>query len=68
MSKREGWICPKCGRVLSPDVNTCDCNEEYKLIPPYTPMPYLPPVYPRPYYPDWMRRPGQAIGMFQCLR
>jgi uncharacterized OB-fold protein len=21
-----GWICPKCGKVLSPDIKTCNCN------------------------------------------
>lgn len=25
MGNREGWICPKCKRVNSPDVKTCDC-------------------------------------------
>ena len=59
-NKNEGWICPKCGRVLSPYIITCDCEQE-KLAP-CVPMPYVPPIYPpksQPYryYPDWTYRP-----------
>lgn len=24
---RTGWVCPKCGRVLSPDTGVCPCSE-----------------------------------------
>lgn len=24
---REGWICPKCKKIKSPDVKSCDCNK-----------------------------------------
>ena len=25
-----GWICPRCGKVLAPDVKECDCRPEPK--------------------------------------
>ena len=25
---KEGWICPKCGRVLAPWVPECPCHKE----------------------------------------
>ena len=25
-----GWICPRCGKVLAPDVEECTCNPEPK--------------------------------------
>lgn len=27
---KEGWICPKCGKVLAPWVPACDCYKQYK--------------------------------------
>ena len=27
---RTGWVCPKCGRVLSPDTTACPCSEPGK--------------------------------------
>lgn len=25
---RQGWICPRCGKVWSPDVKNCDCQSD----------------------------------------
>lgn len=25
---RQGWVCPKCGRCLSPDTTICPCYSE----------------------------------------
>lgn len=27
---KEGWVCPKCGRVLSPNTPECPCYYERK--------------------------------------
>lgn len=41
-----GWICPKCGAVHAPHINTCLCTKQ----PFYNPFYYEPdynPLYPR---------------------
>ena len=25
-----GWICPRCGKVLAPDIKECTCKPEFK--------------------------------------
>jgi uncharacterized OB-fold protein len=45
----QGWVCPKCGRVLSPFTSECPChnlNQQYVPMIPYTPIWYV------PYYPQ----------------
>lgn len=27
---KEGWICPKCGKVLAPFIPQCDCYKQYR--------------------------------------
>lgn len=57
---RQGWICPKCNKSLSPDIKECDCapSNGYTYIPyaiPYTPYipgnPFQPTIPYIPYYP-----------------
>lgn len=26
-----GWICPKCGRTLSPNTAVCPCNDKWEV-------------------------------------
>lgn len=33
---REGWQCPRCGRIWSPDVERCDCIENNLMPLPMT--------------------------------
>ena len=43
MSNNTGWICPKCGKVYSPNINEClDCNNRQTLpiTNPYPSSPY----------------------------
>lgn len=39
-----GWICPICGRGISPNQSVCPCRGDYK----YIPVPIYPsyPIYP----------------------
>lgn len=60
---KEGWICPKCGKVLAPWVSECDCyrqqtNSQYPDTQQLNTLReiYVNPVYePAPYWtnPDW---------------
>lgn len=34
---RTGWLCPKCGRGISPDHQSCDHGEPSKAVP-YLPL------------------------------
>lgn len=50
---KEGWICPKCGKVLAPWIPECDC---YKQLVNPTHKNTQPNVYePAPYWtnPEW---------------
>jgi len=31
--KREGWVCPNCGMVNSPDVEQCPCTKTEQKTP-----------------------------------
>jgi hypothetical protein len=49
---RQGWICPKCNKSLSPDVKECDCAPSgYTYIPCVPWNPYAPTNPSIPYYP-----------------
>ena len=26
-----GWVCPKCGRVLSPNMSICPCSDKWEV-------------------------------------
>lgn len=64
---REGWKCPQCGKIMSPDVTEHSCgslaNPNRDIIP-----------YPLPKVPHWSQpgtpRPGCAAcsyGLGACL-
>lgn len=50
-----GWICPVCGRGLSPQTMACPCKDIAELFSPYQ-IPY-PKIYTTSYkykcYSDW---------------
>lgn len=31
LDKKEGWICPVCGRGVAPWVNMCPCQSDWKI-------------------------------------
>jgi len=41
---RQGWICSRCNKSLSPDVKECDCSQSQGCYPyvPYVPNPWIP--------------------------
>ena len=57
-----GWVCPKCGKVLAPWKDYCDCYLNTPYIPPNTSTPT--PFNPTPY---WAKTPevGDAPGWWQ---
>lgn len=44
-----GWVCPKCGRALSPNTSACPCSNNL----PYPVWPQFPWYQPYPYYPTY---------------
>lgn len=54
---KEGWICPKCGKVLAPWIPECDCYKRHPLDSnPVYPNNKGYPIYePAPYWtnPEW---------------
>ena len=48
----KGWLCPACGKGLSPYVAVCPCKAGTQIptiIPTFAPQPYYVPFY----YPQW---------------
>ena len=67
IKKNYGWICPKCGRVHAPHINTCPCSEhkDYWTQPIYPNYPndyWIYPNYPNDYwiYPNDYLAPGTS--------
>ena len=47
--QHHGWVCPKCGKVWAPWVDSCHCGQCNTQYPLYPPHPLYPPFWP-PYY------------------
>ena len=66
IKKNYGWICPECGRVNAPHIDTCPCSEHKDYwnqpIYPNYPNDYLTPGTPSD-YPEIKTTPS-AIGPF----
>lgn len=49
-----GWVCPRCGKVHSPFVPSCDCVDKTKqdnvITPPQLPYDTIPLYYQVPYW------------------
>lgn len=44
---QQGWVCPKCGRVLSPNTPSCPCSEPSAT---YISTDYTIPKFPEDYW------------------
>lgn len=55
---REGWLCPRCGKVNAPFISSCDCkpNKESNLY----------DTNNRTGYPDWMPQFQQNPVNAEC--
>lgn len=51
----QGWLCPRCGKILAPWVKECDCSAG--IVYPYQPYipyyPYTTPYTPNIWFPDY---------------
>ena len=56
MEKKYGWICPLCGKALSPDTKACTCYKEKKeeiKIKPLGPLEVENPLKTLKWVKDW---------------